>query len=145
MTLVLTLVSLAQDSRIACRSRKFFMADKTTTNKIRSSLSVALLVEEEEALEEDLHMEEEGQIRVVSSLGLNRILASRLWLAGQTKAMAAIKSGKSVFVSQGQIQKRIEFDFYSVYICFEKIVKLCFTFNLHVDQILFDGFFVNFF
>ena len=97
------------------------MADKTTTNKIRSSLSVALLVEEEEALEEeDLHMEEEGQIRVVSSLGLNRILASRLWLAGQTKAMAAIKSGKSVFVSQGQIQKRIEFDFYSVYISFEK-------------------------
>ena len=83
------------------------MADKTTTNKIRSSLSVALLVEEEEALEEeDLHMEEEGQIRVVSSLGLNRILASRLWLAGQTKAMAAIKSGKSVFVSQGQIQKK---------------------------------------
>ena len=145
MTLVLTLVSLAQDSRIACRSRKFFMADKTTTNKIRSSLSVALLVEEEEALEEDLHMEEEGQIRVVSSLGLNRILASRLWLAGQTKAMAAIKSGKSVFVSQGQIPKRIEFDFYSVFISFEKIVKLCFTFNLHIDQILFDGFFVNFF
>ena len=121
MTLVLTLVSLAQDSRIACRSRKFFMADKTTTNKIRSSLSVALLVEEEEALEEeDLHMEEEGQIRVVSSLGLNRILASRLWLAGQTKAMAAIKSGKSVFVSQGQIQKRIEFDFYSVFIFLKK-------------------------
>ena len=97
------------------------MADKTTTNKIRSSLSVALLVEEEEALEEeDLHMEEEGQIRVVSSLGLNRILASRLWLAGQTKAMAAIKSGKSVFVSQGQIQKRIEFDFYSVFIFLKK-------------------------
>ena len=88
------------------------MADKTTTNKIRSSLSVALLVEEEEALEEeDLHMEEEGQIRVVSSLGLNRILASRLWLAGQTKAMAAIKSGKSVFVSQGQTPKESNLTF----------------------------------
>ena len=84
------------------------MADKTTTNKIRSSLSVALLVEEEEALEEeDLHMEEEGQIRVVSSLGLNRILASRLWLAGQTKAMAAIKSGNQYAYRKVRSEKRI--------------------------------------
>ena len=122
---MLTLVSLAQDSRIACLSRKFFMADKTTTNKIRSSLSVALLVEEEEALEEDLHMEEEGQIRVVSSLGLNRILASRLWLAGQTKAMAAIKSGNQYAYRKVRSEKK-EFTFTE----FQKKAKLNFLNSL---------------
>jgi len=87
------------------------MADKTTTNKIRSSLSVALLVEEEEALEEeDLHMEEEGQIRVVSSLGLNRILASRLWLAGQTKAMGLFdeKGMKGKYIIKPTVTRKMK-------------------------------------
>ena len=114
------------------------MADKTTTNKIRSSLSVALLVEEEEALEEDLHMEEEGQIRVVSSLGLNRILASRLWLAGQTKAMAAIKSGNQYAYRKVRSEKK-EFTFTEfqrntklIFSNHEKFVKLC----LHLNYIV---------
>ena len=47
---------------------------------------------------------EAGQIRVVSSLGLNRILASRLWLAGQTKAIAAIKMGISMHVTRSNFK-----------------------------------------
>ena len=65
MTLVLELLSLAHESRIAWRSWKFFIADNTTTNKIRSVFSVALVLVLEVLA---LHMED-GQSLVVSLLG----------------------------------------------------------------------------
>ena len=69
-------LSLAQESRIACRSSKFLIAEKTMTNRKRS------------CLEAFLWQIEFGQIRVVTSWGRSRRLASRVWFEGQTNAMA---------------------------------------------------------